>query len=267
MRRNRELVKSDASTKLSKQAASLPFAKPHAGWTGCIGLDDGRDYRHALAGGNPVKPVCARGERRPYMVRIPINAQPIPAYTRVDRSQMISPNTGGLLYQKVPPASTIGLSIVGVDQQGSHVEGRVENVKRVGDEVVFVLADNKEIRQAQAFELGGALLNINSIIGRVVKRDKRAGLGFQESTFFPQGTPERNCWCNTGRHAGHYAGCYQADRRACTRSRRSDRSHGQRTGRCGFRWREPIGRAWHILRRQEVGSQRAIPAGAECHRT
>ena len=140
--------------------------------------------------GVPLNPFAKVAKEDPYMVRIPINAQPIPAYTRVDRSQMINSATGGLMFQKVPPASAIGMSIVGVDQNGSHAEGRIENVKRVSDEVVFVLSDNREVRQSQAFELGGAMLNINSIIGRVVKRDKRAGLGFQETTFFPQGTPE-----------------------------------------------------------------------------
>ncbi len=104
--------------------------------------------------------------------------------------QMINPVTGGLMFQNVPPATTVGMSIVGIDQNGSHVEGRIEAVKNVRDEVVFVLSGNREVRQAQTFELGGAMLSINSIIGRVVKKDKRAGLGFSESTFFPQGTPE-----------------------------------------------------------------------------
>lgn len=140
--------------------------------------------------GIPLNPFASEDKEDPYMVRIPINAQPIPAYTRVDRTQMINPATGGLMYQKVPPASAVGMSIVGVDQSGSHAEGQIESVRNVNDEVVFVLSDNREVRQSQTFELGGAMMNINSIIGRVVKRDKRAGLGFQESTFFPQGTPE-----------------------------------------------------------------------------
>jgi hypothetical protein len=140
--------------------------------------------------GVPLNPFASTVKEDPFMVRIPINAQPIPAYTRVDRTQMLNPATGGLMVQKLPPASAVGMSIVGVDQNGSHAEGRIEAVKNVNDEVVFVLSENREVRQSQTFELGGALLNINSIIGRVVKRDKRAGLGFQESTFFPQGTPE-----------------------------------------------------------------------------
>ncbi len=95
--------------------------------------------------GVPLNPFALKSKEDPYMVRIPINAQPIPAYTRVERTQMINPATGGLMFQKVPPASVIGMSIVGVDQNGSHAEGRIENVKRLNDEVVFVLADNREV--------------------------------------------------------------------------------------------------------------------------
>lgn len=126
----------------------------------------------------------------PFMVRIPINAQPIPAYSRVERSQMLNPGTGGLMYQLLPPNSALGMSLVGIDEQGSHVEGRVEAVKNLRSEVVFVLADQREVRQSKTIELGGALLNVNSILGRVVRKDKRAGLGFSEGNFFPQGTPE-----------------------------------------------------------------------------
>jgi hypothetical protein len=140
--------------------------------------------------GVPLNPFAATAKEDPFMVRIPINAQPIPAYTRVDRMQMLNPETGALMVQPVPPQAAVGMSIVGVDQNGSHAEGMVEGVKNVNDEVVFVLSGNREVRQAQTLELGGALMNINNIIGRVVKRDKRAGLGFTESTFFPQGTPE-----------------------------------------------------------------------------
>ena len=52
------------------------------------------------------------------------------------------------------------------------------------------LATVAKLAQGKTFDLGGAIMNVNAIIGRVVKKDKRAGLGFQESTFFPQGTPE-----------------------------------------------------------------------------
>jgi len=126
----------------------------------------------------------------PFMVRIPINSKPIPAYTRVDRAHLLNPATGGLMIQQVPPAASVGMSIVGIDSNGSHVESRVEAVKNVNDEVVFVVTGGAEVRQVDTMTLGAAMLNINAILGRVVKADKRAGLGFQESTFFPRGTPE-----------------------------------------------------------------------------
>ncbi|MGI9474800.1 MAG: hypothetical protein ACR2NZ_24935 [Rubripirellula sp.] len=140
--------------------------------------------------GVPLNPFATDEKEDPYMVRIPINAQAIPAYTRVNRSYLLNPANGGLMFQRVPPQAAVGMSIVGIDQNGSHVESRVESVRNDNDKVVFVVTDGAEVRQANAFVLGGAILNVSSIIGRVVKSDKRAGLGFQESTFFPQGTPE-----------------------------------------------------------------------------
>ncbi|GAA5505423.1 hypothetical protein [Novipirellula caenicola] len=141
--------------------------------------------------GVPLNPFADREPvEAPFMVRIPINSQAIPAYSRVDRRQLMNPSDGGLMFQKIPPQATVGMSIVGVDQNGSHVESRVESIKNVDDEVVFVVSGGAEVRQGQTFSLGGAIMNINAIIGRVVKADKRAGMGFQESTFFPQGTPE-----------------------------------------------------------------------------
>lgn len=142
----------------------------------------------ALLGVN-LNPFATKQED-PFMVRIPINAKPIPAYARIDRLHLINPTTGGSMFQKVPPKSTIGMSIIGIDTKGSHAEGAVEDVKRVDNEVVFVVSGGHEVRQAKAIDLGGAKMNINDIIGRVVKKDKRAGLGFRDETFFPPGTPE-----------------------------------------------------------------------------
>jgi hypothetical protein len=141
--------------------------------------------------GVPLNPFADRKPvEDPFMVRIPINSQPIPAYSRVDRRQLMNPTDGGLVFQKIPPQAAVGMAIVGVDQNGSHVESRVLSIKNVDNEVVFVVTDGAEVRQGSTFSLGGAIMNINAIIGRVVKADKRAGMGFQESTFFPQGTPE-----------------------------------------------------------------------------
>ncbi len=95
------------------------------------------------------------------------------------------------MYQKLPPQAAVGMSIVGVDQTGTHVESRVESIKNVDYEVVFVVTGGAEVRQGQTITLGGAIMNVSAILGRVIKADKRAGMGFQESTIFPKGTPER----------------------------------------------------------------------------
>lgn len=126
----------------------------------------------------------------PFVVRIPINSQPIPAYSRVDRLQIMDPRTGVLTFQKVPPSAAVGMSITGIDILGSQVEGRVDSIKRTGDEVIFVVNDGREVPQSQTTLLGGAMMNVGSIVGRVMKRDKKTGYGFTESDFFPQGTPE-----------------------------------------------------------------------------
>ena len=90
--------------------------------------------------GVPLNPFAQSAETEdPFMVRIPINSQPIPAYTRVERAQLLNPAKGGLMVQEIPPSAAIGMSIVGVDNAGSHVESNVESVKNVDDTVVFVV--------------------------------------------------------------------------------------------------------------------------------
>lgn len=125
----------------------------------------------------------------PFLVRIPINSQAIPAYTKVEREHLLNPATRVLMYQKVPPRSAVGMSISGISSDLTPVEGRVDSVRDDDGTVIFVVG-NKEVPQSQVNELGGALMNINSILGRVVRKDKRGGMGFQDATFFPQGTPE-----------------------------------------------------------------------------
>ena len=125
----------------------------------------------------------------PFMVRIPINSRPIEAYSRVDREDMLNPATGGLMFQRVPPQSAVGMNLIGISSDATPVDGKVESVRNDNESVVFIVG-GKEVPQTQVTELGGALMNINSIIGRVVRKDKRAGMAFKDDTFFPQGTPE-----------------------------------------------------------------------------
>ncbi len=126
----------------------------------------------------------------PYVVRIPINVRPIAAHSRVDRADLIDPQKGWLRYQELPPQAAVGMSLTGVDLQNQLVTGKVKQVRQVEGELIFVLENGEEIPQNQADLLGGAILNPSAIIGRVVKRDKAPGLGFQEDNFFPRGTPE-----------------------------------------------------------------------------
>ncbi|MFM8477479.1 MAG: hypothetical protein ACKOEO_16985 [Planctomycetaceae bacterium] len=125
----------------------------------------------------------------PFQVRIPINALAIPAYTRVNREDMLNPATGGLMYQRLPPQSIVGISAK-YRGDGGLIESRVASVQRGVDGGVVCMIDGRSIRAEDLVELGGAVMNVNGIIGRVVRRDKRAGLAFREDTFFPQGTPE-----------------------------------------------------------------------------
>lgn len=125
----------------------------------------------------------------PFMVRIPINSRPIPAYEKVQREDLMHPRTGAVTFQKLPPNSVVGMSVTGISTDNTPVDGRVEGIKNDDGRVVFVVA-GKDVPQSQVSELGGALMSVNAIIGRVVSKDKRAGMGFQESTFFPKGTPE-----------------------------------------------------------------------------
>ena len=125
-----------------------------------------------------------------FVVRIPVASQPIPAYERIVREHLIDPRTGDFMLQKVPPGATIGMSITGITTDGSHVESQVEDVRNVDDQVVFVVTDGREVPASQTIMLGGTLMSAGEIIGRVLKKDKKAGMGFREAIFFPQGTPE-----------------------------------------------------------------------------
>lgn len=122
-----------------------------------------------------------------FVVRIPINARAIPAYASVQREDLM--NAGKLAFQKVPPNAVIGMGATGVSTDGTRVQGPIESVKNVDGGVVVVIG-GKDVPHSQLSELGGAVMSVNAIIGRVVKKDKRAGMGFRETAFFPRGTPE-----------------------------------------------------------------------------
>lgn len=126
----------------------------------------------------------------PYLVRIPVNVRPISAYNRVDRADLLDPSTGWVKFQELPPQAVLGMSVDGVDLKGQPANGKIVDVRRSSGQLIFVLASGAEVPLGQTDQLGGALLNVGGIIGRVVKKDKTPGLGFREDNFFPRGTPE-----------------------------------------------------------------------------
>ncbi|QDU98839.1 SAF domain-containing protein [Lignipirellula cremea] len=128
-------------------------------------------------------------QANPYLVRIPINVRPIPAHTSVDRNDLLDSQTGWLKFQELPPRSVIGMAVSGIGSRGELAEGKITAVRQLEGQLIFVLSSGEEVPQSQTNELGGALMNVGAIIGRVVKQDKKAGLGFREDNFFPRGTP------------------------------------------------------------------------------
>ena len=138
--------------------------------------------------GVSISPFSGTSEN-PFMVRMPINSRPIPAYTRVEREHLLDPSRGGLAYQRIPPEAAIGMSITGIADDGSHVEGVVRAIRNASNEVVFVTEQGHEVRQEQTIELGGVIMQVGDILGRVVRRDAAPGLGFHQGLFFPEGTP------------------------------------------------------------------------------
>lgn len=129
-------------------------------------------------------------ETNPYLVRIPINVRAIPAYSKVSRSDLIDATTKRIKYQELSPNSVIKMAISGISLKGVAAKGKVLEVHKHHGQLMFVLDSGEEIPHAQVDQLGGALMNVSTIVGRVLKKSKSPGLGFREGSFFPQGTPE-----------------------------------------------------------------------------
>ena len=161
-----------------------------------LGLLPAALFSLLLVGGGSIFTVWALGlapwggQTNPYLVRIPVNARAIPAYKRVARIDLIDPKAKSIRFQELPPRAAIGRSISGANADGKAVTGKVVEVLRQDKQLVFVVDTGDKIPHSRTEELGGALVNVARIIGRVVKKDKAPGLGFRESSFFPKGTPE-----------------------------------------------------------------------------
>jgi Flp pilus assembly protein CpaB len=131
-------------------------------------------------------PLFAWGRR--VRVRIPANFRPIAALSTVSRDDLINPEAKSLAYIELRPEQTVGVALTGFTATGEKVQSRVAQVVVERGAVVFVTADGQRIPAEQATELGGALMSVNDIIGRVLARDKSPLLAFREELFLPKGT-------------------------------------------------------------------------------
>ncbi|TWT34612.1 CpaB family protein [Blastopirellula retiformator] len=152
-----------------------------------------------LAVGGSVAALAAMGVELPFlqaakppMIRIPSSVRPIAAYERVSRNDLIHPEKGQIHYLEMPVNSAIGAQIVGANLSGEKITGRVAGVEQREYQgnvyPFFVLAEGGEIPLPNADEIGGAYLNPQDVIGRVVANEKSPGFGFTESNFLPKGT-------------------------------------------------------------------------------
>jgi Flp pilus assembly protein CpaB len=121
-------------------------------------------------------------------VLIPVNTRTIPAYTTVLREHLLDPQKGTLRYLEIPPEQTIGMSLVAVGNDGQRVQSRVGGVRIVEGRILLITPQGEEIPLSQVQSLGGAILDVQEILGRVVARDKLPNYGFREENFLPRGT-------------------------------------------------------------------------------
>ena len=126
----------------------------------------------------------------PYLINIPVNVRPIPAYTKVKESDLTDPETRWFRYTTLPATAAVGQTLKGADATGAMVEGEVAEVIKGDQELVFKLSTGESIPHGNTWELGGVVIAPSAIVGRVVNKPKTPGLGFRETSFFPKGTPE-----------------------------------------------------------------------------
>jgi len=128
----------------------------------------------------------------PPSLRIPSNPRPLPAYSKVSRNDLVDFETGQIHYIKMPPASAIGNKVKGTTLAGEVAEGRVigvQNKEIQGSTYpVLILENQQEVPLPNVDEVGGAMLRLGGIIGRVLDREKSANFGFTASNFLPEGT-------------------------------------------------------------------------------
>ncbi len=122
-------------------------------------------------------------------IRLPMNWQPISAYSKVTRKDLLDPRTGQIPGIDIPLTSLEGMSATISGPDGQLVDQVVQMAEETESGTILQLQDGSVITKQQLVKLGGAFTQPTDIIGRVVKSDKTPGFAFAEGNFFELGTP------------------------------------------------------------------------------
>ncbi len=125
---------------------------------------------------------------KPPRVQIPVNARPIAPYASVTREDMIDPQKRAIATIELRPDQIVGIGLKYIGDDGQEVSSAAREVTEENGTFMISIDGGKRIPIGRVRELGGAMMSVNDIIGRVVSKEKNPGLAFTESSFLPKGT-------------------------------------------------------------------------------
>ena len=128
-------------------------------------------------------------QKRIASIGLPMNWQPISAYAKVSRRDLIDPRTGQIPSIDIPLKSLKGITATIAGPDGQLVDQVIDEAEETESGVILQLKDGTIATQQQLVKLGGAFTQATDIIGRVVKSDKSPGFAFADNNFFERGTP------------------------------------------------------------------------------
>jgi len=128
-------------------------------------------------------------QKRVASISLPMNWQPISAYAKVARKDLIDPRTGQIPSIDIPLTSLAGMPATISGPDGQLIDQLIQKAEPTDSGIVLQLKDGTIITQLQLVKVGGAFTQATDIIGRVVKSDKSPGFAFAENNFFERGTP------------------------------------------------------------------------------
>ena len=128
-------------------------------------------------------------QKKAASISLPMNWQPISAYAKVGRKDLVDPRTGQIPGIDIPLTSLVGMSATVSGPDGQLVDQAIQKAEQTESGILLQLKDGTIITQQQLVKIGGAFTQATDIIGRVVKSDKSPGFAFAENNFFERGTP------------------------------------------------------------------------------